>query len=296
MIAVGSYYVYYVENRMSNQHEEKFRTMGSIATVFEGRLQSLSTVIKNTPYLRYEDIRSDFTRCMKDPYCSESIWYWRHLKHSKKYYKTSDLDAALKIPPANFTEKNIIKIRNQISDEHCGPQEKLEHDLLLLIDESSNGTADKIIQFKDDLLQQLDSESTGVVLKLEADDAECTARASVKRRLEALKKYTLENFDWLTKSNQPGTWIKYDLHGDNDLLATSVFPALPDDQVTETPVYHEIKVRTSFEELLPENIAPEGSFNKILLLDQEQGVLYSSGNPLPKMSAVQSLAEPVKPF
>ena len=61
-LGFGGYYVYYVDDRMSKQHDEKLRTLGSIARLFEGRLDSLTTVIRNTPYLDY---RRNVKPCIK---------------------------------------------------------------------------------------------------------------------------------------------------------------------------------------------------------------------------------------
>ena len=73
--AVGGYYVYYVEGRMSTQHEEKLRSLSSIANLFEKRLGGLTSEIRNSPYLNYRDlpvgqsgscIKWDFEACDVD--------------------------------------------------------------------------------------------------------------------------------------------------------------------------------------------------------------------------------------
>ncbi len=82
---------------MSQQQYEKLRSLGTVARLFEAKLDSLSTVVRNTPYLAYRDLdppgEGVFESCKKINSCNRKYeeWHKAH-KWGKQYYRKDRLD------------------------------------------------------------------------------------------------------------------------------------------------------------------------------------------------------------
>jgi len=126
------------------------------------------------------------------------------------------------------------------------------------------------------------------------DVAECVARESVIKRIGGMDEYTFEEFRAITyeKTIPSATYLKHDLSGKNNLLVRTVYKTEQTHPDIVQPLLwgqFEIEVRTSFESLFSEGVDSERAFEKTLLLDENNRVLYQGGDKLPRFASIDSL-------